>query len=147
MTRPKRTKPDSNQPQIIANLREVGCRVINVSSLPSYQIDIAETIQVRHSEHIEDPLDLFVLSPCWMHIVQAEVKTDLDAPFTPGQQAYFRSLDEWPPENPRGKPVIVAYHAGSVLNWFVRRCGCWMCKEALLEWRKRQGKYETAKQS
>lgn len=137
--RPKRQiRPDANQNQIIADLREAGCRVHNVSSLPGYQIEIAEAIQIQHSDHIEDSLDLFVLSPCLIHIVQVEVKMDWDAPFTPGQQAYFRSLDEWPPENPRGKPVIVAYTAGDVLNWFMRRCGCRMCKEALLNWRKKE---------
>ena len=136
--RPKHTKPDSNQAEIVADLRAVGCRVDILSSLPGHKIEMADAIQVRAGERIEDPLDLLVLSPCWMHLVKCEVKTDLNADFTPGQIAYFRSLDDWTPENTAGRPVIVAYTTGSVLNWFVRRCGCYKCREALLDWRKKK---------
>jgi hypothetical protein len=106
--------------------------------LPGHQVEEADAIMVRPNDHIEDALDFFALSLCWMHIVQVEVKRDFDAPWRPGQIAYFRSLDEWPPENTAGRPVIVAYTAGSVLNWFVRRCGCYKCREALLEWREKE---------
>ena len=138
MTRPKRTKPDANQAQIVADLRAVGCRVDILSSLPGHQISEYDAIQVRPGEHIEDALDLLVMSPCLMHLVKVEIKTDWGASFRPGQQAYFRSLDEWPPENPRGKPAIVAYSAGDVLNWFYRRCGCSKCVQVLANWKEKR---------
>jgi hypothetical protein len=132
-------KPDTNQKQIVADLRDAGCRVINVSSLPGYQIEMEDTYEVKEGNRIEDPLDLFILSPCYRYWVQAEVKKNWHASFRPGQIAYFRSLGNWPPERPSGVPVIAIYDAGDALNWFHRRCGCEQCNQALLEWREKNG--------
>jgi hypothetical protein len=93
-----------------------------------------DTYDVNEGDHIEDALDLFVLSLCYRHWVQPEVKSGIDAPFRPGQIAYFRSLGNWPPERLSDIPVIAIYNAGDVLNWFHRRCGCEQCNRALLEW-------------
>jgi hypothetical protein len=102
-----------------------------------------DTYNVSEGDHIEDALDLFVLSLCYRHWVQPEVKSSLDAPFRPGQIAYFRSLGNWPPERPSDVPVIAIYNAGDVLNWFHRRCGCEQCNQALLEWREKNAQRAT----
>lgn len=135
--RPKRTKSDANQARIMAELRNAGCRAINVSSLPGHQMELYDVYGVREWDKIEDPLDLFIFSSCERHWLQAEVKSSIEASFRPGQIAYFRSLGRWPPEQSSDIPVIVIYDAGDALNWFFRRCGCEQCKTALLEWREK----------
>lgn len=82
-TRPKRPRPDANEPQVVAELRESGFVVIRTSPLPG------------ESEH--NPLDLFVGRPAdgWPWI-QVELKPDVFEEFTTNEIAYLKHVGVWP---------------------------------------------------
>ena len=106
MTRPKHTKKDSNHSQVVADLREEGCTVIDVSDLPG-------------NEHA-NPLDLFVLSPSGKVWVQVEVKPSITAEFTDNELHYMARVNAGMP----GVPVIMATNAHQILAWFEGRQQC-----------------------
>lgn len=108
MTRPKRTRKDSNHAEVRDALREAGLIVLDVADLPGSR---------QHN-----PLDLIVLDPYrgrrppvivaasadgvkrWFAahplaaMVQVEIKPSADASFTDDERAYLESLNLWPPE-------------------------------------------------
>ena len=97
--RPRHPKPDSNQAQIIRDLRRLGFVVHDVSSLGG------------------DCLDLFVCgytneqgAQAW---VQIEVKTDTGK-LTEAEAEYIVQADL------EGVPVLVARCTEDVLRWFAR---------------------------
>lgn len=107
MMRPRHTRKDVNQTAIMADLRAAGCVVVDVSDLASDTPDA--------------PLDLFVLAPDRSQWLQVEIKPGLDAPFTLSERVYLQRVGAWPPEEPAGTPVIVAYSARRVLDWFAKQ--------------------------
>jgi len=110
-TRPKRTKPDANQPAEHAKLTDCGCVCINVHDLPGNETS--------------NPLDAFVMSPGGMW-VQVEWKTRAGAKFTPNEKEYFKSLGIWDHVQlwldpvalwrQTGLPVVVAWKAEQVVE-------------------------------
>ena len=104
MTRPKHTKPDSNQAEIIRDLIAMGFEVIKVSDLGG------------------DALDLFVLGFHrkrrryeWL---QVEVKPTHKSRFTDGEKAYFQKFGILEPFCESNYPVIAATSAAEIAGWF-----------------------------
>jgi len=93
--RPRHPKPDTNQAEIVAKLREQGMCVHDVSSLGGDILDLfvgGYNLKTRRDE--------------W---VQVEIKTEKGA-LTDGQQKY---LAKW-----IGLPVVIARNAEDVLQYF-----------------------------
>jgi len=105
MDRPKRPRPDENEPEVIAELRQSGFVVIRTSPLPG------------NEDH--NPLDFFVGKPSegWPWL-QVELKTDLYASFTPNEEMYLKNTGVWPtPFNLTWRiPIVAATSARQVIE-------------------------------
>ena len=104
MPRPKHTKPDANQAQIIHELRTMGFEVIDVSRLGGDALDLFVMGFHRQRKQYE-----------WL---QVEVKTALDAPFTTGEKAYFAAHWNGSPFEKSAYPIIAATSAEEIAGWF-----------------------------
>lgn len=105
MDRPKRPRPDANEAETVAELRESGLVVIRTSPLPG--------------DEAHNPLDLFVGNPAdgvpWL---QVEIKPDIFAEFTTNEMAYFKMVGVWPqPFNLSWRrPVVAAVDAQAIIR-------------------------------
>jgi len=103
--RPKYPKPDANEREVIAELRESGFVVIRTSPLKG------------NEDH--NPLDLFVGKPSkgWPWI-QVELKTDIYAGFTANEIAYLKKVGLWPtPFNQTWRiPIVTATSADGIIT-------------------------------
>jgi hypothetical protein len=105
MPRPKHPRPDANENEVVAELRESGFVVIRTSPLPGNEDD--------------NPLDLFVGKPSkgWPFI-QVELKTDIYAEFTTNEIAYLKKVGLWPnPFNQTWRiPIVAATSARGIVD-------------------------------
>lgn len=103
--RPKRPKPDENEPEVVAELKEAGFTVIRTSPLPG--------------DERYNPLDLFVGKPeaGWPWI-QVEIKVDVFAQFTTNEIEYLKCVGVWPtPFNLTWRiPIISATSASEIVD-------------------------------
>lgn len=102
MTRPKRTRPDANQAQIVNELRHLGFDVDIICDLPG-KYDIV--VSGRKYSHNKDYL--YINFPC---SVRVEIKM-------PGRTLYPRELEYYEKQQHPGS-YIVASCTEDVLEWF-----------------------------
>lgn len=106
MKRPRYTRKDATQAQIVAKLREAGCTVISLADLPG--------------DPLSNPLDLLVISPDFKRAVQVEVKNSIGEDFTPNERLYLKRAGVWdypgPFSPPEGHCVMAAWRADDILR-------------------------------
>lgn len=98
MGRPKRTRKDANHNEILTQLREDGCIVVDVADLAN---------KGDPEKNYGHPLDAFVLPPNGEGWIQVEIKADAMSPFTDEEIKYLDRLNLWPPPTFSNDPIVV----------------------------------------